>query len=174
MSFSFEVRRVTEADSGELWKLRLDALASEPFAFAESVEEHQRTSIEGFAERLAAGGEENFVLGAFAAGRLIGMAGFYREQRIKRRHLGGIWGVFVTSGYRGHGVARTLITTILQRVRELDGVTHVHLSVSTRQQAARELYASLGFRTFGVEPAGLRCEDAFVDQEHMMYSEHGA
>src|SRR5689334_19585922 len=101
MSFSFEVRRVTEADAGELWKLRLDALATEPFAFAESVEEHQRTSIEGFAERLAGGGEENFVLGAFAEGQLIGMAGFYREQRSKRRHQGGIWGVFVTSAHRG-------------------------------------------------------------------------
>jgi ribosomal protein S18 acetylase RimI-like enzyme len=167
MPVSFHIRGVTKADAATLWNLRLTALDTEPFAFAESAEEHRLTSIESFADRLVSGGSENFVMAAFAGEIAVAMAGFYREQRIKRRHQGGIWGVFVQEDHRGLGIARALMTTLVERARALDGVSHIHLSVSTRQQSARRLYASLGFRTFGIEPAGLRLNGENMEQEHM-------
>jgi hypothetical protein len=40
--------------------------------------------------------------------------------------------------------------------------------VSITQDAARQLYRTLGFRVFGVEPRGLGIGGEFVDEEHMI------
>src|SRR5579872_5292917 len=101
-----EIRRLTAEDAEALWKLRSTALESEPRAFAASPEAHHLPTIEAVAQQLRTGGIENFVIGAVDEGRLIGMAGFYRETRPKLRHKGHVWGVFVLPAYRGSGVGR--------------------------------------------------------------------
>src|SRR5947209_13302052 len=98
-----EIRRLNEADAQAFWKFRLKALESEPNSFGESVEEHLRKSVESVAERLRSTPADQFVLGAFDGSTLVGTAGFYREQQIKHRHKGWIWGVFVAAEYRGRG-----------------------------------------------------------------------
>ena len=163
-----EVRRLTADDVAAMWTLRLAALESVPAAFAEAAEEHRRTSAEALAERLRSGTDENFVLGAFDGAELIGMTGFYRERRAKRRHTGGIRGVFVQASYRGKGLARALLTAVLAVARTLPGLVSIHLSVATTQQAARGMYVRLGFRPYGLEPRALLVGGEFVDEEHLI------
>ena len=163
-----EIRVLTPADAEAFWRLRLEGLERDPYAFAESPEEHRRTSIETTASRLAPRVEGGFVLGAFADGVLIGLTGFYREERIKLRHRGGIWGVYVTPEWRCCGVARMLMTALLDRLRTYSGLDHVILHVTVGQQAASRLYESLGFETFGHEKRALQLGDGFVDQDLMV------
>ncbi len=163
-----EVRRVTERDVESLWRLRLEALASEPDAFAEAPEEHRAISLEAYAERIRASNDENFVIGAFIGGELVGMVGFYREQRLKRRHCGGIWGMFVAASSRGRGLGAALLQAALAEARKIPGLRRVHLDVSTTQTAARKLYVSAGFESYGIESGALHVGERYLDQEHMI------
>lgn len=163
-----EIRRLQESDAEGMWRLRREALEREPASFGESVREFLSVPVATHAQRIKDGGDESFIVGAFEGESLVGMSGFFRELRDKRRQKGTIWGVYVSPDYRGRGVARAVMNALLGSIRELPGMVCVYLTVTSSNTAARELYLSLGFRSFGVEPKALAIDGAFFDEEHMV------
>jgi ribosomal protein S18 acetylase RimI-like enzyme len=168
MNTDMDMRVLTERDAAAYWSLRLEALEREPESFAESPEEHRATPIELAAMRLHQDDNGSFVLGAFLDGELVGMAGFFREKLLKARHKGRIWGVYVRASYRGQGIGRALLRGLLEKIKTLAGLEQVNLTVSCHQGAAKTLYRSLGFETYGVEPAALKIGDQYFDEEYMV------
>jgi ribosomal protein S18 acetylase RimI-like enzyme len=161
-----ETRVLTHQDAAAYWNLRLQALEQEPASFAEAAEEHRVTTIELTAARLREG-DAGFVLGAFLSGELVGMAGFFREKHLKARHKGRIWGVYVKANCRRQGIARALLSRLLEMIKTLPSLEQVNLTLSSHQVAAKTLYRSFGFETFGVEPAALKIGDQYFDEEYM-------
>lgn len=168
MEKGIEIRLLTDRDAAAYWRVRLEALEREPQSFGESVEEHRRTTVKSAAERLASNPDDNFIVGAFQEGELVGMAGFFHYQIAKARHKGRIWGVYLRSSCRGYGIGRALLEALLQRIKACAGVEQVSLTVVCGQAAAKSLYLSLGFTSYGVEPRGLKVEGRFLDDEHMV------
>jgi GNAT superfamily N-acetyltransferase len=154
-----EVRLLRGADAAVFQALRLEALELHPAAFAASPHEEAGQRLEEVAERLDGGA----VFGAFADGVLSGTAGFASPRREKKRHKALLWGVYVRAPARSQGLGGALVERVIEHARTQ--VEQLHATVTTSNEAARQLYRSLGFQTYGLEPRGLKVGDQYFDQE---------
>jgi ribosomal protein S18 acetylase RimI-like enzyme len=107
-------------------------------------------------------------MGAFEGTKLIGIASYLRETSPKEKHKGGVYGVYVAKAYRRKGAGRALIATVIERAKEDETLEQILISVATHQTSARNLYRSLGFEPWGVEPRALKVGAEYVDEEHML------
>ena len=160
------IRLLTPADAEAFVAIRREALTDAPLAFVESPEDDAALSLE-FVRTALDRGPESVVFGAFAPA-LVGMLGVLRERSPKTAHKAHVWGVYVTPSERGHGIGRQLITTALDHVRGLAGVSHVHLSVAETAHAATRLYEHMEFETWGTEPSAIVFEGEAVAEVHMI------
>jgi ribosomal protein S18 acetylase RimI-like enzyme len=159
------IRRLGPADAERYVPLRRQALEQEPFSFASSPEDDRAASVDLVRDTLAK--PDQAILGAFDTA-LVGVVGIFRDHHRKAAHKAHIWGVYVAPSHRGLGLGRSLVEEAVRFAGTLGGVTHVHLTVSERTPAAMDLYHSLGFTTWGVEPDALRVNGVLVPDHHMM------
>lgn len=151
--------------------LRHAALEDAPFSFGSSPEDDRANSI-GFVRDVLASPDQA-VFGAFA-GPLVGIVGIYRDPSAKGSHKCHLWGLYVSPAARSTGIGRALVTEAVDFALSLERVTHLYVSATDRAPEAMALYESLGFITWGVEPAALRVGDLVVSENHMVRALDGA
>jgi ribosomal protein S18 acetylase RimI-like enzyme len=167
-----EIRELSEADAASYWPLRLRALREEPESFGSSYEEAKDRPLEHAAARLREmATQDDFILGAFADDQLVGIVAFSRESGRKNRHIGGVYQMYVAQEARGAGVGRALMRELLAQARAIEALELLTLAVVTSNTAARALYASLGFATYGTQPRALKLDDGrYLDEDLMLLS----
>jgi len=158
------IRPLVVSDAETYVVLRREALDDSPFAFGSSPSDDRARSVAFVREAL--GDPRQAVFGAFDP-ELVGIVGLNRELSIKTAHKTRLWGLHVRPVHRGCGLGRSLVEAAIGFARSLEGVGFVQLSVSERAEVASALYESLGFVTWGVEPAALRFDGANVAERHM-------
>jgi GNAT superfamily N-acetyltransferase len=156
------IRALGTADAEAYRELRLTALTTAPDAFGSSYEEEVRLSVDDFRSRVVST-EPNVIFGAFADGHLVGMAGFVAGEKVKNRHRGTLWGVFLMPEWRSRGLGDRLIRTVVEHATK--HVLILQCRVVTTNQRARQAYARFGFVSYGTEPQALCIGGVFYDDE---------
>lgn len=160
-----QIRTLNPEDASEYRELRLRALREHPEAFATSYDEELERSLAEAAGRLTAGPEQ-LTLGAFDHDRLVGMATLIRPAKAKLRHRATLAAMYVAPEAREQQLGRALLERAIAAAVEW-GVSDVDLSVTVGNHAARKLYASAGFVSYGVQPRSLYVQGRYHDVEWM-------
>lgn len=159
--------RLLDPHSAEQFKaLRLLAVDNSPTAIWPTRQEEMARSIEEIAARIRSTPTQA-VFGAFEGEVLVGITGVRREALCQVNHKATIWGVFVNPSNRGRGIAQALLSAATAHATEEWDVIQLMLCVNAENLPAKRLYASHGFKTFGLEPRAMKVGDRFYDEEHM-------
>ena len=110
-----------------------------------------------------------FTLGALLEDDdLVGTVSFERETRVKLRHKGLIYRMYVRTDAAGRGIGRQLIQAAVVRASQIDGLEQINLTVVASNARAKHLYASEGFVSFALEKRGLKMGAHYADEEQMV------
>ena len=111
---------------------------------------------------------DSFTLGTFVDGQLAGIVSFQREgaDRVKLRHKGLLFRMYVSPNFRGQGLAGSLIQEVINRARQLNDVEQINLTVVTTNPAKR-LYERFGFRSFSLEERAIKWRGTYLTEEAM-------
>jgi len=114
--------------------------------------------------------EDSFTLGAMDDfGNLMGIVSFQREgeNRMKIRHKGLLFRMYVAQEFTGKGIGRALIQEVILRAKSLPNMEQINLTLVATNTRAKELYLSFGFKTYGIERRAHKSKDLYYDEEFM-------
>jgi ribosomal protein S18 acetylase RimI-like enzyme len=160
------LRRLGREDAPDFKSLRIEAAQTSPESLYPDAEELTQLSLAEFEKQLAGSGLQ-LSFGAFLAGQLVGIASLRREALKKIRHRALLCHVYTREMHRGRGIARALMSALLNEARANPEITMLNLAVHADNTAAKSLYASLGFVCYGKQHNTLLVNGRYVHEELM-------
>lgn len=101
--------------------------------------------------------------------KIEGVSGIDTKGRVNT-HVG-IFGISISKNFRGQGIGKKLIETVLDECRKkLKHIKIVHLECFANNETACTLYKSVGFKEYGRLPKGISYQNGFVDEILMYYN----
>ena len=143
-----EVRQLEPSDWEIFRTLRLDALRTDPEAFASRVEDWEGLDRDGWQDRMG-----TVLVAAFDDAVPVGLAGCIRQRPSKMAHRADVVMVWVRPSHRGEKVAETLLEALEVRGRS-EGIRQFELAVTVENLVARRFYERIGYVQVGVIPGG--------------------
>lgn len=152
------IRLLGRDDVEAFRSIRLEALRTEPAAFASSAEDWEALPDDEWLRRLT----DNPVFVAFHDGEPVGIMGLMRNRSSKMVHRATIVMVYIREGMRGTGLAKALLTVLTKHARAT-GIRQLELSASAENPAALRFYEREGFKKIGRIPGGFLHEGKEID-----------
>ncbi len=160
-NINIKIVKLSPGDWEKYRDLRLEALKEEPLSYLATFDEKKNDPPEKWQESLSGKG---ILLFAKTDDRLIGMVGAFRETNPRLAHIATVWGVYVNKNYRGQGIGKQLLETILKEVATLPGIEKIKITVNADKIVPYNLYKSVGFREVGREEKEVKIGDQYFDE----------
>lgn len=155
-------------EDGEIFKqIRLEALRSDPAAFASRAEDWEILSLDEWSNRLT----EMPVFVAFQQDEPVAIMGLMWQKPSKMVHRATLIMVYVRPSQRGTGIARKLLEQVTNHAAA-HGIRQIELAVNAKNPAARRFYEREGFVEIGRIPSAFLYDGVEVD-EVMMFRRIG-
>ncbi len=113
---------------------------------------------------------DSFTLGAYETNELLGVVSFERDGSIreKLRHKGILFRMYVSPSHRSKGIARMLIESLIQRVKKLENIEQINLTVIASNTNAKTLYEKMGFVSFASEKNAIKWKGKYFTEDSMV------
>ena len=158
------IRLLTAEDSKEFYKIRLEGLETHPEAFGTGADDFRKATDEQVKDQLSKSAQNDFTVGAFDHGQLVGVVSFKREPKHSVRHKATVWGFFVIPSYRKQGLGKALLTKLIELANEIQGVDYLRAIVTVSNLNAGNTFKVLGFLEYGLEKNGIKEGSHYFDQ----------
>ena len=153
-----EIKKLSPKRWECLRDLRLEALQSDPLAFASSYKEEKLLKPEEWKKRV------KNTLFALSNDTPVGMIVYIISDKLKTNHIANLYGVHVREEYRGQGIGKKLVEGALKIIQQNPNVTKIHLTVNAEQTVAVALYKRFGFEIVGTLKRELQVDGRFYDE----------
>lgn len=155
-------RKLNTDDVSQYKAIRLEALDDSPQAFGSTSELESVQDDAFFISRI----ENAYIVGAFIEEHLVATGGVFYHKDTKREHKASIWGVYVTPPHRNKGIAKRVISKVLEYLPET--IEQVMLCVESTNSFAIRTYKNLGFEEYGYEKHALKVREHYYDEVMMV------
>lgn len=155
--------------SPERWQeyraIRLESLKNDPQAYLATYEDNLKKTDQEWIERLSYKHPADMKLGLECAGKLVGLIGsFWTDEDPKAAF---IYQVYIDKAHRGKGLAKILLTEILDYLSKVSEISAIKLSVVASQLPAHRSYLKAGFREVGRKKDEVLFEGKYWDEIEM-------
>lgn len=158
-----EIRHLKVDEWEQYRDIRLEFLKTEPQATSFSYEEEVLKNEEQWQEDLKELFEEQSAVFWIAEenGEFKGIVGGITDSGPKQRHIAIVISMYVDREFRGRGIGKKLLGSLLEELESNPRFVKINLDVTTTQESAVKLYESFGF-----EKVGMWKKEYFVDGEY--------
>ena len=152
------IRSLTAADAEEMLAVCRKTAGETPYMMREEDEWTITPDQQAAAIKRAEDGAKTLMLGAFAGGRLAGVANLRPvHPGFRARHRAGV-GIAVLRQYWRQGIGLLLLQTLIDAA-EKTNLEQLELEVAADNLAAIRLYQKLGFAEYGRHPRMIKYRD---------------
>jgi ribosomal protein S18 acetylase RimI-like enzyme len=76
--------------------------------------------------------------------------------------------MYVSPLKRNLGIGRKLKSRCIEQAKSLEHIEQIYLTVVSTNTSVKNLYLSLGFKSFSKEIKALKTDNTYIDEEHMV------
>ncbi|MFP4846966.1 GNAT family N-acetyltransferase [Winogradskyella sp. PE311] len=162
------IRKLKPIDLNSYRELRLQCLKNYPMHFTANYDDEKEKEKLFFHDSITNADTNNFMIGAFSKGSLIGFSGFNRYNRTKVAHKGRIIQVYVKPNYQGQQIGYSIVKATIEEAFQINDIELIEIDAIASNTSAKKLYTKLGFMQYGIQKHFLKVNGIYYDHVMMM------